>query len=337
MRYIKTKELHPGMILAATIYDNNESIMLRSNKKLTSFYINRIRKLDFEGVYIYENDQNVDYKEILSEETRLQAIKSLKYLNIDDCIFVANHIVEELRESKEILIEMINLSSYDNYTYTHSINVSILSVILGIGCGMTNAELKTLSQAALLHDIGKTQIPDSILNKPDKLTAGEYRIMQTHPYLGYKILADNPNISSIVRNAVYSHHENVDGSGYPRHLTKNKIHIMAKIIHIADVYDALTAKRVYKEAMNPADALEYLMSHIDTMFDQELVRIFMRYVALYHVGTTVKLSTGESATIVKNHRSLLTRPIIRTQSGYIIDLKEHLDITIVKKETVKQL
>ena len=286
--------------------------------------------MNIAGLYVFEDDEMEAHTPIISEETRLNAIKSLKRLNIDDCIYIANNIVEEIRECETMIVETINLSTYDNYTYNHSVNVDILSVILGVACGLRDDELRKLSQAALLHDIGKTCVPIEIINKPGRLTPEEYEEVKKHPRYGYNMLRDNYEVSSVARNAILSHHENEDGTGYPRGLTTEKIHLFAKIIHIADVYDALTTKRVYKDAMNPADALEYLMGNTERMFHKDLVATFLEYVAPYPLGVQVELSTGQKAIVVKNNRSMLSRPVVRLDGGATIDLLERLDITIVK-------
>lgn len=330
MRYVKAEHLEKGMVLVYTLYDNNEKVLLKANRKLTQNYINRIQQMDIMGLYVFEDDEITEHTPIVSEQTRLKAIKSLKKLNIDDCIYIANNIVEEIRESESMVVETINLSSYDNYTYTHSINVDILAVVLGVACGLRDDELRKLSQAALLHDIGKTCVPIEILNKPDELDEYEWEEMKKHPRYGYNMLKDNYDVSSVTRNAILSHHENEDGSGYPRGLTSENIHLFAKIIHIADVYDALVTKRVYKDAMNPADALEYLMGNAERLFDKELVTTFMDYIAPYPLGVQVELSTGQKGLVVKNNRAMLSRPIVRLESGTLVDLMEQLDVTIVK-------
>ena len=328
MRYVNLKNLVPNMVLASTLYDNNDKILLRANHKLTPHNIKRIKQLDYDGLYIYENNEVGIHNELISERTRISTLRSLKRLNIDKCLYFANEIVDEIRCNDSMLVETINLSSYDNYTYMHSINITVLSVVTGIALGLTNDQLRDLSQAALLHDIGKTGIQKEILNKPNHLTEEEFEEMKKHALYGYNILKENDNISSVVRNAVYSHHENEDGTGYPRGLTADKIHIFAKIIHIADVYDALTAKRIYKDALNPADALEYLMAYSGTLFDPTVLEVFIKYIAPYPVGTSVRLSTGQVALVVKNNDEFITRPIIKLENGTIINLQKTLNITI---------
>ena len=333
MRYVRTEHLEKDMVLVNTLYDNNEKILLKANRKLTQGYINRIQQLQIPGLYVFEDDEIEEHTPILSEQTRMKAITSLKRLNIDDCIYIANRIVEEIRESESMIVETMHLSTYDNYTYSHSVNVNMFSVILGVACGLRDDELRKLSQAALLHDIGKTCVPIEIINKSGRLTEEEYAEVQNHPRYGYNMLRNNYEVSSVARNAILSHHENEDGSGYPRGLTAEKIHLYAKIIHIADVYDALTTKRVYKEAMNPADALEYLMGNAGRMFEKDLLATFMEYIAPYPLGVQVELSTGQKAIVIKNNRGMLSRPVVRLDSGTRVDLLEHLDITIVKMLT----
>lgn len=330
MIYTKTDDLKEGMVLANTIYDNNETILLKSNIKLNDFYISRIKELNYDGVYVYEDDYRTTPTHILSERTRIRTLKALKQLNIEDCIFLANEIVDEVRSQKNVIVEMINLSTFDNYTYMHSINVDMLSVILGVAAGLTNDELRKLSQAALMHDIGKIKIDLEILNKPGRLNVDEYSLMQNHPEYGYNILHRHPDVSSVVRNAVLSHHENEDGTGYPRQLAGNNIHKFAKIIHVADVYDALTAKRVYKDALNPADAIEYLMANVNSMFNRSLVEMFIKYIAPYPVGIRVLLSTKQCAHIHENHPEALLRPTVRLDDGTLINLMDVLNITILK-------
>ena len=330
MRYITINNLVPNMVLATTLYDNNDNVLLKANHKLTPHNIKRIKKLDYDGLYIYEDGEVAVHNELISEQTRIHTLRALKRLNIEKCLYLANEIVDEIRCNDSMLVETINLSSYDNYTYIHSINVDVLSVITGIALGLTDIQLRKLSQAALLHDLGKTCIPKEILNKPGTLTEAEFEHIKSHPRYGYELLKNNDNIPSVVRNAVYSHHENEDGTGYPRGLTADKIHCFAKIIHIADVYDALTAKRIYKDPLNPADALEYMMAHAGTMFDKTILEAFIKHIAPYPVGTSIVLSTGQRALVIKNNEDFLTRPIVKLDNGTVINLQSTLNVTITE-------
>lgn len=333
MRYINVKDLTPGMIIANNLYDNNELVLLKANTELTQFYIDRIKGLDYDGIYIFDQGDVEKAKSIVSDETRIKAIGKLKKLDIDACMFLANSIVNEIQNSDSMIIERVTLSSYDNYTYVHSVNVDILSVIIGIGLGLRNEELNMLSQAALLHDIGKCDVPVEIINKPARLTSEEYEEVKKHPQYGLERLRakekGGDDIAAVIKNAVYSHHENWDGSGYPRGLRGEKIHLFARIIHVADVYDALTTKRAYKKDLNPADTLEYLMANTGIMFDKDIVSTFLQYVAPYPIGCTVLLSDGQQGVISENNRINLPRPKVKLSNGTIIDLTEKLDVTII--------
>ena len=323
------------MVISSNLYDNNEQILLKANTQLTEFFINRISNLQFDGVYIFEKDDVAKARQIVSDETRMQAINKLKRLDINACMFLANNIVNEIRSSESLIIEQVSLSSYDSYTYVHSVNVDVLSVIIGIGLGLRNEELEKLSQAALLHDIGKCDVPIEIVNKPAKLTTEEFEEMKKHPEYGLKRLRDgrsqgSEEVHAVVKNAVYSHHENWNGTGYPRGLKGENIHLFARIIHVADVYDALTAKRAYKDAMNPSDAIEYLMANSGSMFDIEVVNTFLKYLAPYPIGCEVLLSTGQQGTVIENNEKYLSRPKIKLTSGTVIDMMQKLNVTILQ-------
>jgi putative nucleotidyltransferase with HDIG domain len=332
VRYIGINDLKPGMILANNLYDNNELILLKANTPLSDFFIKRIQNLEYDGVYIFDDGDVEKAKFIVSDETRIKAISKLKKLDIDACMFLANSIVNEIQSSDSLIVEKVSLSSYDNYTYVHSVNVDIFSVIIGIGMGLTNSELELLSQGALLHDIGKMDVPIEILNKPAKLTREEFEEMKRHPEYGLERLrkSGGESIAAVIKNAVYSHHENWDGSGYPRGLSGEGIHKFARIIHVADVYDALTAKRVYKDAMNPADAIEYLMANSGTMFDIDVVNTFLHYIAPYPIGCTVLLSSGQQGVVMENNEKYLSRPKVKLEGGAVVDMMKKLDITILK-------
>ncbi len=331
MRYVGSKDLRAGMILSSNLYDNNEKILLKANTQLTEYVINRIQRLQFDGVYVFEQGDVENARQIVSDETRMKAINKLKKLDINACIFLANSIVNEIQSAESLIVEQVSLSSYDSYTYVHSVNVDVLSVIIGIGMGLKNAELELLSQAALLHDIGKCDVPLEILNKPARLTSEEYREMQKHPEYGLKRLREKEGdeVAAVVKNAVYSHHENWDGSGYPRGLAGENIHKFASIIHVADVYDALTAKRAYKDSMNPADAIEYIMANNEVMFDIEVINTFLKYVAPYPIGCKVLLSSGAQGTVIENDEKHLSRPKVRLDNDATVDLMKKLDVTIL--------
>ena len=328
MKYVPIDKAKPGMLLANSIYDNNEQVLIRANNKLTANNIRRIGKLGYTGVYVYDDNNIAMNPPIISESNRIKAVQSLKKLSVDDCIYVVNEIVEDISSLPTMIMEVMQLSSKDGYTYTHCVNVCVSAIIIGVGLGLKDKDLKALAQAALLHDIGKLAIDQDILNKPAKLTDEEYEEVKRHVIYGYNMLKKNNGVSDQCALGMYQHHENEDGSGYPHGLKGDQIHIFGKIIHIADVYDALTAKRCYKEAMNPTEALEYLVSNSGTQFDKDVVQTFIKYVAPYPVGAMVNLSNGKIATVYKNNFDYLTRPVVKLEDGTVINLTETSDLAI---------
>ena len=335
MHFVPIDKVEPGMITVKRIYDENGVLMLNSNKILTIYNIEKIKNLGYLGLYIYDELSSLDsVKDIIDEKTRRQAIKSLKVFNLDAVTFCANSIVNSLQKQDEICVELQELSNFHDYTYQHCINVAILSATIGIGLGLNNEQLNNLTTAALLHDIGKMDIPTEILDKPAKLTDEEFEIIKNHSNLGYEKVKDNYNISSTIKVAIKEHHENQDGSGYPLHLKGDEIHIFAKIIHVADVYDALVSKRSYKKAYKPSEAIEYLMANVGNMFDLNVVITFLKYIAVYPIGTKVVLSTGQEAQVIKQNIGVPLRPVVALDKNNVIDLCNDQDsLSIVIKDS----
>ena len=246
---------------------------------------------------------------------RNHAVEALQELDLEEAVNVAESIVKQLMEAKTISLDMLDLRTFDDYTFRHSVNVAVLSVVIGMGIGYTNEELVDLCSAAVFHDLGKISIDKAILNKPGKLTPEENELLRSHSQRSYDMLKEKWNIPARVKAAVLSHHENEDGSGYPNGLTGDKIHPFAKIIHVADVYDALSSDRAYKKAYTYSESLEYLMGGCGTLFDQQVVRAFMDKVPVYPKGVTVLLSDGREAIVVENHLGSPLRPTVRFFDG----------------------
>jgi response regulator RpfG family c-di-GMP phosphodiesterase len=187
--------------------------------------------------------------------------------------------------------------------------------------------------AGLLHDLGKQVIPEEILHKPGRLTIEEYDVMKTHATLSYEMIKERWDISANVKSAVLYHHENVDGSGYPEGIEGDRQTIYTKILHVADVYDALISRRPYKNPYSPYEACEYLMGGGGIMFDSKVVEALLLYVPLYPKGTQVKLSDGREGIIVDNSGARNLRPIIRLLDGTTIDMQKHenFNLTILRE------
>lgn len=339
MRYIPIIDAEPGMRLTYDLFDSNGRVLISSKTKLTDTYIEKLTQMGFVGIYVEDElSKGIEVKPLIASKLRTEGLTSVKERDVDKCKDISRKIVSEILDKSELSLDLADLRTYDDYTYAHSVNVAVLSSIIGLGLGMCEKDLHSLVLAGLLHDFGKMSIPPEILNKPGRLTPEEYQIMQSHAMKSYEMIKDRKDISAQVKKAIMYHHENLDGSGYPQGVYEEEITLHAKIIHVADVYDALVSNRPYKKPYSPYEATEYLMGGCGTMFDKHVVETFLKYVPLYPKGTQVLMSDGRKAIISDNSEYHNLRPIIRLMDGTDIDLgdEKYLNITIqsLKDETV---
>ena len=224
---------------------------------------------------------------------------------------LVENFIESVLRNETAAVTLFKLRGFDEYTYTHSINVSLLSVLLGKHLGMDKATLLELGLAGMYHDVGKARIPESILNKPGKLTAAEFQVMKSHPLEGYKIMVGQRDLNPDILRAVVEHHERNDGSGYPRGLTGDEVGLFSRIVSVVDVYDALTSRRVYKDAMAPAKALGMMYLWREKDFPHQAIEGFIRCIGVYPVGSFVKLSGGEYGIVAGVNPIKPTRPEVK--------------------------
>lgn len=340
MRYVTLRQAEPGMSLAYDIYDSHGRTLVGHNLVLTENYIARLKEYGFDGVYIQdEMSQDIEIESVISPALRTAGISCIKNSDIDGCRDVAKRIVEEIMEKGLVSLDMTDLRSYDDYTYAHSVNVAVLCCVIGTGMKLTLEELENLVTAAVLHDLGKLTIPMEILNKPGRLTQEEFQIMKSHAVRSYELLKDRRELSAFVKSAVLCHHENVDGSGYPLGTDASEQSLFIRILHVADVYDALIAKRPYKDPYSPYEACEYLMGGCGIMFDREVVTTLLNYVPLYPKGTEVVLSDRRKAVIYENAGIYNLRPILKLYDHTLLDMTapENLNLTIRDAREVENM
>ncbi len=332
MRYIRIDRIAPGSVLGNDIFDTLGRMVISRGSVLTEGYIDRLKEHGYAGLYIEDElSSDIEIEPVISPSLRADGMKCVKDMDINKAMVIARDIIDEILEKGVVSLDMADLRIYDDYTYAHSVNVAVLSCIIGIGMGISEKELDNLVLAALLHDLGKMMIPPQILNKKERLTKEEYEIMKTHATESHKLLGNRYDISANTKNAVLFHHENMDGSGYPNGLIGEEIPLLASIIHVADIFDALTSDRPYKKGYAPSEAVEYLMGASGILVDGRIVEYFMRLVPLYQKGFEVVLSDGEKAIVVDNVGQHNMRPIVRLiETGETIDLlaRENLHYTI---------
>jgi len=219
---------------------------------------------------------------------------------------VVQTLVDNIIDNRDALLGLTNLKMYDEYTFTHSVNTSILAVSLGTFLSFTKPQLAALGVAGLMHDIGKIGVPIEIINKPGKLSDDEWEEVKRHPIEGALILADIPGLSKMAMVAAFEHHQHGDVRGYPRIDESLQRHPFSQIVSIADAYEALTAARVYYSVQMPAEkAIQILMKKSGTTFNSVLIKAFVNMIGIFPIGTILKLDTGEAGLVVHQTRDLM--------------------------------
>lgn len=326
MRFVPASCLREGMVIGKNLYDNNGLILLRWGSVLKSSYIEKILEFGYIGVYIQDElTSDLIISNIISDDLRQKTINAAKNIivqpqknsnklldeNFEATKELMEKIIEQVINNKDSMINMIDLKVFDEYTYYHSVNVAVLSAVLGTAFGLNKDQLINLGIGAMLHDIGKMFIDKEILNKPGKLTKEEYEIIKNHTTMGYKYLKSSFNMLPTIYISCLQHHERYDGKGYPNNVKGEKISLYGRIVAICDVYDSLVSKRPYRDAYLPSEAIEYMMANSGGYFDHKLVKLFVKKIAPYPLGTTVTLSNGLIGIVFENYEDACMRPKLK--------------------------
>jgi putative nucleotidyltransferase with HDIG domain len=256
---------------------------------------------------------------------------------------VAEAVAASVARNASAMISVARLRTKDEYTYVHSIAVSALLVNLGRQLRYDSDTLRQLGLAGLLHDIGKLAVPAKLLNKPDRLTDEDFKVVRNHPERGHRLLQQSGAFSDIVLDVCLHHHERVDGSGYPHRLEGDQIGVFARMAAVCDVYDAITSRRAYKIAWSPSESVSSMYKW-SGHFDRTILNAFIRSIGIHPVGSLVRLKSGRLAIVAENNKTDLTKPVVkvicRTEStrldpgATVLDLTQH-DDPIVSREDPK--
>lgn len=345
MRYLPTAGLKENMVLGQDVFDCDGRMLLAKHQILNEEYIKNLEMKGTQGVYIDDEfSMDIRIDEIIRPEMRSQALRTIHALFSNDedkeaaeewqIRKLVMDVVENVFSNGDVMYNAMHLKMYNHYTYFHSVEVAVLSAFLGARYGMDEHELRMQTAAAFLHDVGRRFLDDEFLTAKRSLTDEERHIVMQHPKLGYEFLRQNFDFPEEVLCGVLEHHEYYNGEGYPLRKSGEEISIFARIIKLADVYDAMISKRPYREALSPSDALEYIMSMRGNEFDPQLVDLFVRWVAVYPVGCEVVLSDERHAIVMKNFPSFAMRPMVRLlDTGETLNLNDDHDarnITIVR-------
>jgi putative nucleotidyltransferase with HDIG domain len=220
-------------------------------------------------------------------------------------------LAQAVAQNRTALLALTTLKNYDNYTFTHMVNVSILMMGQARALGIDGGLLREFGLAALMHDIGKVRTPLEVLNKPDKLTDDEFVIMKRHVVDGAEILRGTPDVPALAPIVAFEHHLRIDGTGYPNGVTRPSLNLGTMLCGIADVYDAMRSQRAYQQSYPTDRILQVLKRNDGAQFDQHLVRRFVQLLGIYPVGNFVKLDTGEVAVVRQVHAPDPYRPQVR--------------------------
>lgn len=332
-----------GDVLADDV-NNDKGVTIVAKDTIVNQYIkNKIIELQIPCIWLYQPAELISrqkneadlkaiketYKNVLTElKELLNELAVGSKVNYDKCIGISKTLVGSIKESSLIIKCLIEIKAFDEYTYSHCVNVALYSLLIAKWLDLPEAQIQEVIQAGLLHDLGKVKIPSEILNKEGKLTPEEFDVIKKHCMYGYDLIKDIINISDNVKSAVLLHHERVNGSGYPFGLHDNAISLYAKIISVADVYDAMTQNRVYKSKASPFDVFEMFLSGWMQRFDSTVLNTFLKNIPSYYIGAEVLLSNGEIGQIVYIPPQNIISPVIDVGTDYI-DLSDQCSLKVV--------
>jgi HD-GYP domain-containing protein (c-di-GMP phosphodiesterase class II) len=364
MRLFPLSMAQPGMRLGKPIISEEGQTLIGYNVELSQLLIDKLIKLGFQQIYILDKRTDDIYiEDSLREETRnvirnylvrtFQLLQSSKSLTVGDRSLLsknANHCMGLLRDDLKtqirpsndtIMLMVMNRSTFSivEHFFQNALNVSVYATRIGMIEGYSAVDLEALGMGAMFHDIGNTQVPQALLTKNKSLTQLEFEEVQKHTEHGFKLLREIPGIPILSAHCALQHHEKVNGTGYPSGLSGTSVHPFAQWVGLLDAYDAMTNPRPYRASLPPDHALENLFTGAGTLYDKSKVEFFRNKVAIYPVGLSVRLSTGQSGIVSKINPSFKQRPVVRILTNEQgenlrhpeeIDLSRHLHIMIYR-------
>lgn len=323
---LSPNDIQVGYILDEDIYEGSR-FLLRKGSVITSRtkkalqHKSKIKVLvEVDDVERYcDKTLHDDRLVVLDEQVRSRIFSSITGLfedvkstkTADLASDISQTLVNEVLNKDWVGVNLEALKISDEYTFKHSVDVAAMGITLGKHLGLAKSSLVDLGTAGVLHDIGKIEIPDSILNKNGKLTDEEFNIIKNHPVYGYQLLVTNSSVSETIRRGVLYHHEKYGGGGYPSGLVGENIPLYARILSVVDVFDALITTRPYHNAYSASDALE-LMYTMSSQFDVKIFKVFLSSLIVYPIGSTVNLSNGQPCQVVKSNDGYPLRPVVRS-------------------------
>jgi putative nucleotidyltransferase with HDIG domain len=347
--HIPIGQVVPGMVTARDIYSRNDQLVLAKNTVIEPNMIAKIMFYAVQSIYVYQSEDqpkkdtsyyeriqksvefknfHLAYKEVLREikDSVNQMIRSNRQIDETQLINSVKKIIIKGKSRYHFLELIYSVHEYDDMTFAHSVNVALICNLFAQWLHMDEADCDTLTICGLMHDVGKMAIPIEILNKPGKLTKDEYDVIKEHPEQGYLMLLKQ-KVDPRVRLAALQHHERYDGSGYPMSKNGEKIHPFAMITAIADVFDAMTSNRVYRDAICPFSVLEMFEGEGKHKYDFAVALPLMERIAEIYINHTVRLSNNTQGEVIMVNCHALSRPVVKVGDVFL-DLSKHMDLRI---------
>ena len=274
---------------------------------ITSIY-DQVKIKSFKAKYIQKVDEVTQV---------IKAIGRGSYVNINEIHNISKHIMHEFDTLSDVVNYLHLVKPLDDYTYSHSLNVSLMAIVIGKWMGFNEKQIDEIAIAGLLHDLGKTKVSQHLLSKPGKLTPEEFDEIKKHTILGFMMVEKAMNISPEIKYAILMHHEKIDGSGYPTGATENQIPLYARIIAVADIYDAMTSNRTYRDKLCPFEVIKDFEMQTYGKLDTEVLSVFLKNIANSYLGDFVELNNGEIAEVVFINPNRVWQPIVRSGNDFI--------------------
>jgi putative nucleotidyltransferase with HDIG domain len=316
--------------------DSPDAMPMEQSEKLLDRQIQEIADVD------QSEDKNVEFEQEFEKASKihtqalnmvghaLEAAKTGEMIELEGFESLAGNFMDSVKRNQNALACLSRIRDKDSYLMEHSVNVAVLMSILGKHLNLDRTYLHQCVTGALLHDIGKILIPDTILHKPGKLTPDEFNIMKRHSLYSRKILEKNHGFPQAAINVAGQHHERLDGRGYPEGLTGEQVSKEARMASVVDIYDAITADRVYHKGMPPSIALKRMLEWCGPHLDTQYVHAFIKAIGVYPVGSLVQLESGLAGIVVEENPGSI-KPIVKV----IYSLKQNNYVKVIRKDLSK--
>lgn len=350
MRLKSLEKVEVGDVLGKPVYDEKCQLLLAKDVALTQSYIERLKKSNIQCIYIEDElSEGIEFNNVISDELKVKSISRVKTVfkemtenkghayqvkSLDAIKDVIDEIMDMIYDNPSTLFCMTELMGTDMYTYNHSAEVAILSMLVAKSMKLNETFIKKIGIGAMLHDIGKMQIPGEVLNKVAPLTDEEIKLVKEHVQFGYDMLKENDYVSPLSRQIVLLHHEKLNGVGYPYGLSGDQIPIHVRIVTLCDIFNAVSSNRAYKGRLNADEALEILRAEAVYELDRDIYYHLLKVVNIYPPGTVVELSNGDLGIVVKENHEAQTRPLVQVirdrKKAEVVDLMDYLTLFIRK-------